>query len=219
MHSFLAGGKEKLSASKTSDRKSRGPASKLAPRPIHMAIFYLRIAKNVCGHGLCKHFLKIWFRAISWREAWKLPQEMNSFSLDVVKSVRKGGWSFPVGKVGEMAPGVQCREWHHPGCQQQPAQVGLRRMQMLLLSVYPNLKSTINERKHALLQGLSSLQNSRTQTPTDWYQPLRWCFPLGYKIQLLWCQRCCLNKTLIHKVNQIIYQYVISWNWGQEFLA
>lgn len=136
---------------KTSDWKSRGPASKLAPRTFHMAIFYLRIAKNVCGHGICKHFLKIWF-SISWREAWMLPQEMNSFSLNVVKYVRKGGWSFLFRKVGEMAPGVQRQEWHQPICQQQLAPVGLLTMQMLLINVYPNLRSTINERKHALLQ-------------------------------------------------------------------
>lgn len=44
---------------------------------------------------ICKHFLKIWFRAINQEETWMAEQEMHSWSLDVMKCVKKEGETFP----------------------------------------------------------------------------------------------------------------------------
>lgn len=39
----------------------------------------------------CKHFLNIWFRAMSREETWMVEEEMHSWSLYVVKWVKKRG--------------------------------------------------------------------------------------------------------------------------------
>lgn len=96
-----------------------------------------------------------------------LQQEMHSWSLNVVKCVKKRVMLSVQKSWGKGYQSEAPRMASYPVCQKPPAPVGLLSMQMLLINVYPDLKSTINKGKHALLLVLSSLPNSRTQFLTD----------------------------------------------------